>query len=60
MDPPPQIPPEEKLSERELAELALRLLRMIAQDDPAVAERMRRLGLEPNPPGGDAASGPSS
>ena len=57
MDPPPQLRPEEKLSEREMAELALRLLRALAADDPGLAERMRQLGLDPTPACGNAGSG---
>lgn len=49
MDPPPQLRPEEKISKGELAELALHLLRGLAANDPALAERMRRLGLDPDP-----------
>jgi hypothetical protein len=49
VDPPPQLRPEEKPSEQELAELALRLLRGMAADDPVLAERMRRRGLDPSP-----------
>jgi hypothetical protein len=46
VDPPPYIPPDEKLSDDELARLALDLLRATAMHDPALAERMRRLGLD--------------
>ena len=47
MDPPPQLLPEEKPSKHEMAELALRLLRDMAADDPVLADRMRRRGLDP-------------
>ena len=47
VDPPPYIPPEDQLSSGELAELALALLSEMAVDDAALAERMRRLGLDP-------------
>jgi hypothetical protein len=57
MDPPPQLGPEDKISKRDLAELALRLLRDLAADDLALAKRMRRLGLDPTAPYGKAASG---
>ena len=46
-DLPPQLGPEDMLSEAEMAELALRLLRELAADDPVLADRMRRLGLDP-------------
>ena len=46
-DPPPQLGAEDMLSEAEMAALALRLLRELAADDPVLADRMRRLGLDP-------------
>jgi hypothetical protein len=49
LDPPPKIGPEDQLSKTELAELALGLLRELAAQDPALADRMRRLGLDPDP-----------
>ena len=55
MDSPPHVPPELRLSEREMAALALRLLRELAADDPALARRMHQLGLDPRSPVLDSA-----
>lgn len=49
MDSPPHIPPDERLNPTELGLLALRLLRELAANDPVLAERLRRLGLDPRP-----------
>jgi len=45
-DPPPQFAPDELLSPEQYSELALELLRELAQDDPDVAQQLRDAGLE--------------
>ena len=56
MDSPPHVPFEDRLSDREMAALALSLLREMAADDPALAKRMHQLGLDPGSPMPDFAS----
>jgi hypothetical protein len=58
MDPPPRLDPEDKPEPAELGRLALELLRELARDDPALAERMIELGIDPDPEApSDAAVG---
>jgi hypothetical protein len=47
MDPPPPLAPEDRPDPAALGRLALQLLRELAEHDPALADRLIELGIDP-------------